>query len=86
MPFSPKEIAMQLLKVGSRKVWLDPSKMETIQKTKTREGIRELIAQGLIKRKFTIRGSYKASRGPFLYLKQDPSLSNLNTNNNVIDQ
>ncbi|KYQ88976.1 hypothetical protein DLAC_10476 [Tieghemostelium lacteum] len=59
------------MKVGFRKIWLDPNQMEKIQSTRTREGIRDLIQQGLIKRKFTTRGSYKPSKGPFLYAKED---------------
>ncbi|EFA79312.1 hypothetical protein PPL_07730 [Heterostelium album PN500] len=74
MVYSPKELAMRILKVGARKVWLDPTKMEAIQQTKTREGIRELIAQGAIKRKFTLRGSYKSAKGPFLFPKEDLTL------------
>ncbi|GAM27407.1 hypothetical protein SAMD00019534_105830, partial [Acytostelium subglobosum LB1] len=73
MLYSPKELAMRLLKVGARKIWLDPTKMETIQQTRTRSGIRDLISQGVIKRKFTIRGSNKPSRGPFLIPKVDLS-------------
>eukprot|EP01132_Coremiostelium_polycephalum_P002669 gene2669-3312_t len=70
--FSPKELAMRVMKLGFNKIWLDPTQMEKIQSTKTRAGIRELIAQGLIKRKFTIRGSYKPKRGPFL-VPRDPN-------------
>ncbi|EAL72661.1 hypothetical protein DDB_G0270622 [Dictyostelium discoideum AX4] len=66
-----RDLAIRYLGVGAKKVWLDPTQMDKISKVKTREGIRELIAQGLIKRKFTIGGSYKPSRGPFLFPKDE---------------
>ncbi len=44
-----RRIAASILKVGVNRVWLDPDETETIQETLTREGIRELIADNIIK-------------------------------------
>ncbi|EGC31784.1 hypothetical protein DICPUDRAFT_156301 [Dictyostelium purpureum] len=74
-----KDLAMRYLKVGAKKVWLDPTQMEKIRETKTREGIRQLISEGIIRRKFTPGGSWKPSRGPFL----NPKDSVFKLNNNV---
>jgi len=41
-------LAMSILKCGSRKVWLDPNQKLTIAQARTRESVRDLIAQGLI--------------------------------------
>uniref|UniRef100_A0A6B2LV25 Large ribosomal subunit protein eL19 domain-containing protein n=1 Tax=Arcella intermedia TaxID=1963864 RepID=A0A6B2LV25_9EUKA len=51
-----KRLAMSLLKVGQRKVWLDPSKMKVIESARTREAIRDLIAQNVIQLKPGYRG------------------------------
>ena len=45
-----KRMAMEIMKVGQRGCWLDPSKMNEIAKVKTRAGIRDLIEQGVIRR------------------------------------
>ncbi|KAF2078641.1 hypothetical protein CYY_000012 [Polysphondylium violaceum] len=78
MLFNAKELAMRFMGVGWRKVWCDPTQMEKIKNTRTRAGIRELIAQGIIKRKFTERGSNKPKRGPFFIPKD--SVFKLNNN------
>eukprot|EP01112_Ceratiomyxa_fruticulosa_P023146 TRINITY_DN8737_c0_g1_i1.p1 TRINITY_DN8737_c0_g1~~TRINITY_DN8737_c0_g1_i1.p1 ORF type:complete len:118 (+),score=11.34 TRINITY_DN8737_c0_g1_i1:255-608(+) len=52
--------------VSPRKIWFDPTKIEQISKVKTREELRQLVAEGAIRRKFTIRGEWKTRQGPFL--------------------
>ncbi|KAK5575860.1 hypothetical protein RB653_006994 [Dictyostelium firmibasis] len=78
-----KDLAIRYLGVGAKKVWLDPNQMDKIKSVKTREGIRDLIAQGLIRRKFTVGGSCKPARGPFLYPKEEVfKLNNNSVNKN----
>lgn len=45
-----KRMAMELMKVGRRGVWLDPERAEDLAKAKTRQAIRELIESGVIRR------------------------------------
>jgi len=61
-----KKLLMRMWGIGARKLWLDPNKREEILKAKTRESVRQLVAEGTIRRKFTIRGTWKPKRGPFL--------------------
>jgi large subunit ribosomal protein L19e len=51
-----KRLATELLKCGQRKVWLDPSKKHIIAQARSREGIRDLIAQDVIQTKPGYRG------------------------------
>jgi large subunit ribosomal protein L19e len=44
-----RRIAAKLLKVGESRIWIDPDSYEEISKAITKEDIRGLIAQGLIK-------------------------------------
>ena len=44
-------IAAKIFKVGTDRVWLDNNKIEDIKKAITKDDIRGLIAEGLIKRK-----------------------------------
>ncbi|MCD6576357.1 MAG: 50S ribosomal protein L19e [Nanoarchaeota archaeon] len=46
-----RRIAAKILKVGESRVWMDPDSAEEISKAITKEDIRGLIAQGLIKAK-----------------------------------
>jgi hypothetical protein len=45
-----KRMAMEIMKVGQRGVWLDPMKKEELAKAKTRVLVRELIEKGVIRR------------------------------------
>ncbi len=44
-----KRIAADILKVGQSRIWIDPSNVEEISKAITKEDIRILIEQGIIK-------------------------------------
>ena len=46
-----KRMAMQLMKVGQRGVWLDPEKKAELAAAKTRAAVRDLIEKGLIRRR-----------------------------------
>ncbi len=48
---SQKRLAAQVLKVGEGRVWIDPVAAEEIAKAITREDIRGLIEEGVIRRK-----------------------------------
>jgi len=48
-----RRMAAQLLKVGNGKVWLNPDEREKIASVMTKEDVRELIKNGLIKKKKT---------------------------------
>ncbi|MEM2925266.1 MAG: 50S ribosomal protein L19e [Methanocellales archaeon] len=50
-----KRLASEILGVGQTRVWIDPEKIEEVAKAITREDIRGLIEQGVIKRK-PVRG------------------------------
>jgi len=47
---------MAVLGVGSRKVWLDPTKKHLIAEARSRESIRDLIAQDVVRLKPGHRG------------------------------
>lgn len=49
-----KRLAAELLKVGQTRVWMDPERTEDISTAITREDIRGLIEQGIIKRRAII--------------------------------
>jgi len=44
-----KRLAAQLLKVGEGRVWIDPESSEKVAEAITREDVRGLIAEGVIK-------------------------------------
>ncbi len=44
-----KKLAAKILKKGKSKIWLDPSKIEDIEKAITKADIRRLIKKGFIK-------------------------------------
>jgi large subunit ribosomal protein L19e len=46
-----KRLAAAILKVGVTRVWMDPEKLEDIATAITREDIRGLIGEGVVKRK-----------------------------------
>jgi len=46
-----KRMASQILGCGKDRVWIDPSKSEDVEKAITREDIRNLISEGVIKAK-----------------------------------
>ncbi len=54
-----RKLAAQLLKCGQNRVWFDPSALEDISSAATKEDIRELIEQGLIKKR-PIKGICRA--------------------------
>jgi len=49
-----KRLAAALLKVGVTRVWMDPERLEDIATAITREDIRGLIAEGVVKRRAVI--------------------------------
>ena len=49
-----KRLAAQLLKVGQTRVWMDPERLEDIATAITREDIRGLIDEGVIKRRAVV--------------------------------
>jgi len=50
-----KRLAAEIFGVGEDKVWIDPTKLEEVSKALTKEDIRALVEQGIIKIK-PIRG------------------------------
>ncbi|OPY27648.1 MAG: 50S ribosomal protein L19e [Methanocella sp. PtaU1.Bin125] len=49
-----KRLAAEILKVGQTRVWMDPEKVEDIATAITREDIRGLIEEGVIKRRAVV--------------------------------
>ena len=46
---SQRRLAAQIMKVGQNRVWIDPEKIEDTEAAITREEIRKLIHEGIIK-------------------------------------
>lgn len=46
---SQRRLAAQILKVGQERVWIDPKRIEDVEAAITREEIRKLIHEGVIK-------------------------------------
>ena len=46
-----KRLAASILKVGVNRVWIDPNEIEEVSRAITRDGVRQLIDQGIIKAK-----------------------------------
>lgn len=46
---SQRRLAAQILKVGQDRVWIDPNRIEDVEAAITREEIRKLIHEGVIK-------------------------------------
>ena len=46
-----KEIAARLLKIGKNKIWIDPEEAESVKEAITKDDIRELIKNGIIKKR-----------------------------------
>ncbi|KAJ9505054.1 hypothetical protein QJQ45_028906 [Haematococcus lacustris] len=57
-----KRLAASVLKVGARKVWLDPNEVNDIQMANSRQNIRKLISDGFIIRKPAIIHSRSRAR------------------------
>lgn len=49
-----KRLAAELLKVGVTRVWMDPDRLEDIATAITREDIRGLIEEGVVKRRAVV--------------------------------
>jgi len=47
---SQRRLAAQILKVGQNRVWIDPERIDDVEIAITREEIRKLIHEGIIKR------------------------------------
>ena len=47
---SIKRIASRLLKCGITKIWIDPKRINEAKKAITREDVRKLIKQGIVKK------------------------------------
>ncbi len=47
---SQRRLAAQILKVGQNRVWINPEKIDDVEVAITREEIRKLIHEGVIKR------------------------------------
>jgi len=59
---SQKRLAADILDVGERRVWLDPDEQEEIAEAITREDIRNLVDQGIIRAKDTQNNSRGRAR------------------------
>ncbi|MCX6798742.1 MAG: 50S ribosomal protein L19e [Candidatus Diapherotrites archaeon] len=46
-----RRLAVQVLKAGSGAIWMDPKESEKIQSAMTKDDVRELVKQGLIKKR-----------------------------------
>lgn len=46
-----RRLAAQILKCGENRVWIDPDRIEDVSEVISREGIKGLIKEGVIKRK-----------------------------------
>ena len=46
-----KRLAASILKVGVNRVWIDPEEIEEVSRALTRDAVRQLINQGIIKAK-----------------------------------
>lgn len=46
---SQRRLAAQILKVGQNRVWIDPEKMDDAEAAITREEVRKLIHEGIVK-------------------------------------
>ncbi len=62
-----RRIAAKILKVGETRVWIDPDSAEEISKAITKEDIKGLIAQGLIK----VKPKKGVSKGRVRILKKE---------------
>lgn len=54
-----KRLAADILKVGISRVWIDPQRISDVESSVTREDIRKLIEEGVI-RKLPVRGISRA--------------------------
>ena len=44
-----RRLAASILKVGVNRVWIDPEEIEEVSRAITRDGVKQLIDQGIIK-------------------------------------
>ena len=44
-----RRLAASILKVGENRVWIDPNEAEEVSRAITRESVKQLIDQGIIK-------------------------------------
>ena len=54
-----RRMAAEVLGVGENRLWIDPSKMDKVKEAITKEDIRALVKQGIIKKK-KIKGTSRA--------------------------
>ncbi len=54
-----RRLAASILKCGENRIWFDPTALEDISSAATKDDVRELIEQGLIKRK-PVEGTSRA--------------------------
>lgn len=47
---SQRRLAAQILKIGQNRVWIDPERIDDVEVAITREEIRKLIHEGVVKR------------------------------------
>lgn len=69
---SQRRLAAELLKVGTNRVWIDPNRNEDVEVAITREEIRKLIHEGII-RKLQAQGVSRA-RARILHEKRKKRL------------
>ena len=63
-----KKMATLVLKCGANRVWLDPDKGDKVKSVMTKEDVRALIAEGVIKKK--MQNSQSRSRARVLHQKR----------------
>lgn len=51
MTITQRKLAADILKIGTKRVWLDPERMTEIQEALTRDDVKNLINNGLIRAK-----------------------------------
>ena len=58
-----RRLAASILKVGENRVWIDPNEAEEVSRAITRESVKQLIDQGIIKaRPKTGISSYRSKK------------------------
>eukprot|EP01127_Copromyxa_protea_P001038 TRINITY_DN10978_c0_g1_i1.p1 TRINITY_DN10978_c0_g1~~TRINITY_DN10978_c0_g1_i1.p1 ORF type:complete len:102 (-),score=21.39 TRINITY_DN10978_c0_g1_i1:24-329(-) len=73
-----KRMAMEILRVGQRHVWLNPEKKHEIAKARTRAAIRDLIATNVIQLKPGLRG--KRGKLDSIKVATNPIVQRINLN------
>jgi large subunit ribosomal protein L19e len=67
-----RRLAAQILKIGQNRVWIDPEKVDDTETAITREDIRKLIHQGVIKS--TPEKGVSRARARVLHMKRKKGL------------